>query len=118
YLSRVHRVEVLVGALPPRHREQPVEVRADHRRLACLLAHSLEPAELALCLLANGVGEICFGDLLPVVLRDRGVVLAELLPDRLHLTPQDVLALLALSAAFDVFTDAAADLQLCQALAL
>ena len=53
-----------------------------------------------------------------VVVGDRGVVLAELLPDRLHLAAQDVLALLALRTLLDVVADAAADLQLGQALAL
>ena len=34
HLARVHRVEPLLGALGPRHRDQPVEVGADHRGLA------------------------------------------------------------------------------------
>ena len=42
HLARVHRVEHLVRALGPRHGDQPVEVGADHRALARLLAHALE----------------------------------------------------------------------------
>ena len=56
HLARVHRVELLVGALRPRHGDQPVEVGADHRRLAGLLAHALEAAELLLGLLATASG--------------------------------------------------------------
>ena len=63
-------------------------------------------------MLANLVGEICLGDPRAVVLRDRGVVLAELLANRLQLASQDVLALLALSALLDVLTDPMPDLQL------
>ena len=54
----------------------------------------------------------------PVLLDDGRVVLAELLPDRVHLTPQDVLALLLRSALLDVVADAAAHLHLCEALTL
>ena len=118
HLARVDRVEPLLGALAPRHREQPVEVGADHRRLAALVAHPLEPADLALGLLANRVGHLGLGDPGAVVVGDRAVVLAELLADRLHLAAEDVLALLLLSALLDVVADAAADLQLGQALAL
>ena len=53
-----------------------------------------------------------------VLLDDRGVVLAELLADRLHLLAQEVLALLRLGAGLDVVADPAADLQLGEPLAL
>ena len=46
-------IEPLVGALAPRHGDQPVQVGADHARLGRLLAHPLEPAELLLGLLAD-----------------------------------------------------------------
>ena len=94
HLARVDGVEPLLGALAPRHGEQPVEVGADHRRLAALVAHPLEPRELALGLLAHGVGHAGLGDLRAVVVGDGRVVLAELLADRLHLLAQEVLALL------------------------
>src|SRR5437667_4865713 len=117
-LARVYRVESLLRALPPRHREQPVQVGADHRGLAALVAHALQPAGLALGLLANLVREVRLGDLLAVVLRDRALVLAQLLADRFELLSQDVLALLLLGALLDVLADPVADLQLGQALAL
>ena len=98
HLARRDRVEPLVGALAPGDAEQPVEVGADHRRLAARLAHPLEPPELALGLLADGVGHRRLLDLRPVLVDDRGVVLAELLADRLHLLAQEVLALLRLLA--------------------
>ena len=118
HLASEHRVEHLVGGLAPRHGDQPVEVRADHRGLAALLAHALEAVELALGLLAHVVGHARLGDLRAVVVGDRAVVLAELLADRLHLLAQEVLALLLLGAVLDVVADAAAHLQLGQALAL
>ena len=117
-LARVNRIEPLFRALPPRHGEQPVEVGTDHRRLAALVAHPLQPPDLALGLLANLVGEVCLGDLRAVVLRDRALVLAQLLANRLELAAQDVLALLALRAVLDVLADPLTDLQLGQALTL
>ncbi len=57
-------------------------------------------------------------DLRAVLLRDRALVLAELLADRLHLLAQEVLALLVLGALLDVLADALAHLQLGQRLAL
>ena len=117
-LARVRGIEPLVRALRPRHGDEPVEVRADHRGLAARLAHPLEPVELALGLLADGVGHPGLGDLRPVLLDDRRVVLAELLADRVHLLAQDVLALLLLGARLDVVADALAHLQLGQPLAL
>ena len=118
HLARVLRVEPLLGALPPRHGEDPVEVVADHRRLGRGVALALEPGELAIGLLAHRLGQIGLGELAAVLVDDRGVVLAELLPDRLHLSPQDVLALLLRGALLDVVADAAAHLHLGEPLAL
>ena len=58
------------------------------------------------------------GNLLSVFVGDRAVVLAQLLADGVHLTAQEVLALLLLRAVFDVVADALADLQFRQPLAL
>ena len=44
HLARVHRIEPLLGALRPRHREQPVEVGPDHRRLAAMARPSARAA--------------------------------------------------------------------------
>ena len=83
-----------------------------------LLAHPLKPAELPLGLLAHRVGHLGLRDLPLVLLDDRGVVLAELLADRLHLLAQEVLALLLLGAGLDVVADPLADLKLGEPLAL
>src|SRR5205823_5027893 len=117
-LARVDGIKALLRALPPRHGEKPVQVRADHRGLAALVAHPLQPTGLALGLLADLVGEIRFGDLAAVVLRDRALVLAQFLANRLELAAQDVLALLLLGTLFDVLANAMANLELGQALAL
>ena len=69
-------------------------------------------------LLAHGLGHPGLLDLLAVLVDDRGVVLAELLADRVHLLAQEVLALLLLGAGLDVVADALADLQLGEPLAL
>ena len=118
HLAGVGRVEPLLRALRPRDEQEPVQVAADDRRLGPALAHALEPAELALRLLADVVGHAGLGDLLPVLVDDRAVVLSELLADRLHLLAQDVVALLLLGAGLDVLADALAHLHLGQALAL
>ena len=118
HLARVHGIEPLLRASRPRHRDQPVEVAADHRRLARLLAHPLEPAQLLLGLLSDVVGHAGVGDLRAVLLDDGRVVVAELLADRVHLSAQEVLALLLLGAGLHVVADALAHLQLGEPLAL
>ena len=118
HLAGVGGVESLLGALAPRHGEQPVEVRADHLRLAALIAHALEPSCLALGLLAHRVGHVGLGDARPVVLGCRAVVVPELLANRLELAAQDVLPLLLLGAGLDVLANAATHLQLCEPLTL
>src|SRR5262249_45131989 len=77
--------EPLLRALRPRHGEEPVEVGPDHRRFGVGLAHLREPADLALGLLLDGFRHPRLGDLLPVLVGDRAFVLAQLLPDRVHL---------------------------------
>ncbi len=118
HLAGVDGVEVVLGALAPRHRDHPVEVVADHLRLAVALAHPLEAAELALDLLADVLGHVGLVDLRAQLVGDRRVVLAQLAPDRLHLLAQDVLALLLGGALLDVVADALAHLQLGEPLAL
>ena len=70
--------------------------------------------ELAFGLLPDGVGHAGVGDLRPVLLGDRGFVLAELFANRVHLLAQEILALLLLRAGIDVVADALADAQLRQ----
>ena len=117
-LAGVDGVELLLGALGPRHRDQPVEVAADHRGLGRLLALALEPAQLFLGLLGDRIRHPGLGDLALVLLDQVALVLAQLLADRLHLFSQEVLALLLLGAGLDVVADPAAHLQLGQPLAL
>ena len=118
HLARVHRIEALLGPLRPGDRQQPVEIRADHGRLGVRVAHPLETVQLALGLLPHRVGHARARNLLAVFVGDGAVVLAELLANGVHLTPQEVLALLLLRAVFDVVVDALAHLQLRQPLAL
>ena len=118
HLARVRGIESLLRALVPRDREEPVEVVADHRRLGRLVAHALEPRELALGLLEDVLGHLRLGDLRPVLLDDGRLVLAELLANRVELPAQDVLALLLLDAGLDVVLDPLANLHQREALAL
>ncbi len=53
HLTRVDGSSSLLGALAPRHRDQPVEVAADHRALGRLLALALESAQLLVGLLVD-----------------------------------------------------------------
>ena len=116
--ARVDRIELLLGALAPRHGDQPVQVGADHRGLARLLAHALEAPELLDGLLVHLLGHAGLFDLGAVLLGDRAGVLAQLALDRLHLLAQEVLALLLVGARLDVVADLAAQLQLGEPLAL
>src|SRR5581483_3393786 len=102
----------------PRHGDEPVEVGPDHRGLHVRVADALEARELALRLLPDGVRHAGLLDLLPVVARARRIVLAELLPDRVELLAEEVLALLLLGAGFGVLADLLPHLQLGEALAL
>ena len=101
------RVERLVAPLRPRHGDEPVEVRADHRRLAARVAHRLEAPQLALGLRPHVLGHAGLLDLRPVLVDDGALVLAELLADRVHLLAEEPLALLLLRALLDVVADAA-----------
>ena len=118
HLARVRRIEPLLGSLGPRHRQQPVEIGADHGGLGVRIAHPLETGQLALGLLPHRVRHAGVGNLLPVFVGDRAVVFAELLADRVHLPAQEVLALLLLRAVLDVVADALAHLQLGEPIAL
>ncbi len=62
-------------------------------------------------MLTNSVGHAGLSDFLPILGDDSAFVFTELLANRFHLPPQEVLALLFLRAAFHVFADALPDLQ-------
>ncbi len=118
HLARVRGIEPLLRADAPRHGEQPVEVRPDHRRLAGGVAHPFQPVELALSLLADVVGHVGRRDLVAVLLDHRALVLTELLADRVHLLAEEVVALLLLRAGLDVLANAPPNLELGEPLAL
>jgi hypothetical protein len=104
--------------LPHGHREQPVEIGADHRRLARGVAHALEPAELALRLLAHLVGHLGLVDLAAVLVDDGRVVLAELLRIESSCLRRKYSRCCRLRPGLDVVADAPPHLQLGQPLAL
>ena len=70
HLARRDGVEMLLRTLAPRHRDQPVEIAADHARLARLLTHALETRELLERLLVCLLGHPCVLDLGAVLLND------------------------------------------------
>ena len=83
--------------------ESPIRSRRDNSRSACC---------------RTGVGHARARNLLTVFVRDGAVVLAKLLANGVHLTAQEIFALLLLRAVFDVVVDALAHLQLGEPLAL
>ena len=113
-----HRIELLLGALAPRHGDQPVEVGADHRRLARLLAHALEAAEL-LARPARARPRACRPRRSSCGTPRRRRRRPRRAPaDRLHLLAQEVLALLLSRRRTGRRRGCAAHLQLGQPLAL
>ncbi len=114
HLARVLRIQALLRSLRPRHREQPVQIGPDHRPFGVRLPHPLEPRQLALGLLLDRLRHGRVGDLLPILLGHRALVLAELLADRLHLPAQQVLALLLLRPRLHLVANALPDAQLRQ----
>src|SRR5437867_2137585 len=93
-------------------------MRTNSRLSARAIDSPTDVLPVPLGLLTDLVGQIGLGDLRAVVLRDRGVIVAQFLADRVHLPAQDVFALLTLSALLDVLADPMTDLQLGQPLAL
>ena len=83
----------------------------------CSPIRSKRPSSFSACSRTSS-GMPASSILRPVLVGDRGVVLAELLADRLHLLAQEVLPLLLLGARLHVVADALAHLQLGQPLAL
>ena len=113
HLARVHRIEPLLGSLRPRHRQQPVEIGADHaptRRSSRPSARDgtarARPAAARRRACRRSAIFCRYSS------DDGAVALAKLLADGVHLLAQEVLALLLLRAVFDVVADALADLQL------
>ncbi len=105
-------VEVVLGGLVPRQREDPVEVGADDAVLRGGRRQLLEPRELAVGGLADVLREVLRLDLL-AQLGQLGllvVALAELVLDRLQLLAQEELALALLHLGLDLGLDLRAEL--------
>src|SRR6059036_223138 len=93
-LRRPLQVERLLRPLVPGQFGHRLEVRADYLGLHRVAVRPLQPGELAVDFLARGFGELERLEPLPQVLDlGRFVPFAELLLDRLHLLPQEHLAL-------------------------
>ena len=113
--ARVGDVQVVLGPDAPRDLGHPVQVGADPAVLGRLLGHLLQPAELALGLAQRALGHARFLDLPPVLGDDvSAAFLAELLLDRVHLLPEQVLALGLLHPLADVLTDLVLEAHLAQ----
>ena len=106
-------VELVLGVLEPRQREEPVEVVAHDGGLGRHRRHHLEFLDLALALLASLGGHLFlpkfFFQLLNLVLEF--VLLAELLLDRAHLLVEVVLLGRFLHLLLDARADALLDLE-------
>ncbi len=103
-LPRVLEVEVVLGELGPRQRDDPVEVGADDAVLGGGRRQLLEPGELAERGLQHVLGQVLLLDL-AAQLVDLGlllVALAELVLDRLQLLPEEELALALVDLARDL----------------
>ena len=111
--SRARDVLEYLGALLPRHLDQPVDVVAHHGRFRGHRRHHLELVELGGGLLARLLGHAGLGDLLLELgdLVTALVHLAEFLLNGLHLLIQVVLALALLHLRLDAAADALLDLQ-------
>ena len=106
-------VEVVIGLDAPRQAHQPVDVGADDALLGRCARDPGEAVDLLEGLLLDLVGHRRLLDLLAQLgrLGDGGVVLAQLLLDRLHLLAQDVLALGLVHLGLDLGLDAALELE-------
>ena len=106
-------IEVVLGSDAPWDLGHPVEVGPDPPVLGRLLGHLLQTAQLALGLPPRALGHAGLLDL-PSVLGDdvAAALLAELLLDRVHLLPEQVLALGLLHPLTNVLTDLVLQAQL------
>ena len=113
HLLRGRDVVVHLGALLPRHLDQPVDVVAHDRGLRGHRRHQLQLVELGLRLLARLLRHAGLGDaLFQLAELVRGVLeVAELLLDRLHLLVEVVLALALLHLRLHAAADLLLDLQ-------
>src|SRR5690606_12923804 len=111
-LARLRDIAVLRVELRPRQRDEPVEVRPNHRTFGRGLGHRFETPELLRRLLVGLLRHFGLLDRLAQLL-DLGVlvVLAELALDRAHLLAQQILALALLELFLRLLADLARQLQ-------
>src|SRR5690606_9035717 len=111
-LARLRDIDALRVELRPRQRDEPVEIRPDHRALGRGLRHRLEAPQLLHRLLVRLFRHPGLLDRLAQLL-DLGVlvVLAELALDRAHLLAQQVLPLALLELFLRLLADLARQLQ-------
>src|SRR5579871_6155238 len=102
-----------LGAVVPRHRQQPVEIVAHNRRFGRHRAHRAQLLQLRQGLVERLFGEGGFVDPLFKLAQFVAAILAltELLLDRLHLLVQVVLALRLLHLTLDAVADPLFDLE-------
>ena len=112
-LLGVVEVEVVIGVDAPRQADQPVDVGADDALLGRRAGDAGEAVDLLERTLLDLVGHRGLLDLLAQLgrLGHGGIVLAELLLDRLHLLAQDVFALGLVHLGLDLGLDAALELE-------
>ncbi len=111
-LARLGDVDGFRVALRPRQCDEPIEVRAHHRMLRRGVRHAFEAPQLLQSLLLHLLGHLGVRNrLAQVVELGLGVVLAELLLDRLQLLAQHVLALALVELALRLLADFARQLE-------
>ena len=111
--ARVLEVEVVLGRLVPRKREDPLEIPADDAVLGCGGRKLGEPVELAAGCAVGLLGKMRLLDL-AAELRYLGLLLvafAELVLDRLELLAEEVLALRVLHLRLHLGLDLRAELE-------
>ena len=113
HVFRALEIDRILGALRPRERDDPVEIRARDGVLRRRHRHLGEPVELAQRFLPDRVGQPGGVKLFPQLVDLLGllVTFAELLLDRLHLLAQEVLALVLADFGLHLRLDLRAELE-------
>ena len=110
--TRLGHVEVVGGALAPRHLEQCVEPAADPAVLGALVARPLEPVRPRVDRLPDRVRQVALVELGAVLGDEVAVAVAQLLFDRVELAAQQELSLLLLHPVGHVRADLVGHLEL------
>src|SRR5690606_6796927 len=110
---RLRDVDLAFAALVPRQLDEPVEIGADHRVLACPFGHALQALQFLARLLLDFLRHVRLDDELFQLLDLGGAVVAfaQLLLDRAHLLAQHVLALLLAQRLLGLLVDLLRELE-------